>query len=222
MKNIILQHWAGDLRELEKRSQESIREYAEYCGADYQLLRGHVFNSALSLQSQKLAMLNSDFDDYDTVVMMDIDMFRRKGATKNIFTDEKGIGRNFGIQPMLAKNLHKRFPTLGDPNYAYWGGSIYRLEKKIRKKLRSHYNLDDAIKFNNNFNDEGIMHRLAFLAGIKNTQEAYLDRQQWNHSSFDEGVDQAEIIHIRSKIKPGGKKAPKIDNYRSLVERGII
>jgi len=71
-------------------------------------------------------------------------------------------------------------------------------------------------------NDEGIMHRLAFLAGIKNTQEAYLDRQQWNHSSFDEGVDQAEIIHIRSKIKPGGKKAPKIDNYRSLVERGII
>lgn len=222
MKNIILQHWTGNLGELEKLSQESIQEYADYCGADYRLLRGSVFDKSLSSQSQKLAMLTEEFDDYDTVVMMDIDMFRRKGATKNIFTDETGIGRHHGIQPTLVKNLQRRFPFLGDPSYAYWGGSIYRLPREMRQKLRKHYNISEAIQFNNNYNDEGVMHRLAVLAGVKNHKKWYLDRQQWNHSSFDEGVDQAEIIHIRPKVKPGGPKAPKIENYRLLVERGII
>jgi len=222
MKNIILQHWTGELGELEKLSKASIEAYAEECGADYRLLRGSVFDKSLSSQSQKLAMLTEEFDEYDIVVMMDTDMFRRKGATKNIFTDETGVGRHYGIQPTLVKNLQRRFPFLGDPAYAYWGGSIYRLSREMRQKLRKHYNISEAIQFNNNYNDEGVMHRLAVLAGVKNDSKYYLDRQQWNHSSFDEGVEQAEIIHIRPKVKQGGPKRPKIENYRSLVERGII
>ena len=77
MKNIILQHWTGPLGELEKLSSENIKEYAKKCGADYELLRGSQVDVGLSSQSQKMCMLSEKYDDYDTVVMMDADMFFR-------------------------------------------------------------------------------------------------------------------------------------------------
>lgn len=220
MKKIILQHWSGSLGELEKLSSTNIKEYANFCGADYKLLRGAVFNTSVSSQSQKMHMLSEEFDDYDVVVMLDIDMFIRKGCTKNIFTDESGIGRHYNIQESLVQNLAARFPLMCDASYPYWGGSAYRLEKDIRQEFRKHLRLNEMIQFNGNYNDEGIMHRLAVLADFK--EKRYFDRQQWNYSSFDDGVENANIIHIRPKVKPGGPKRPKIENYKALVERGLI
>ena len=86
MKKIILQHWIGELGELEKLSSKNIESYAKYCDADYRLLRG-TFIPGLSPQSQKMHMLNKEFDEYDVVVMMDTDMFTRKGKRKNIWYD---------------------------------------------------------------------------------------------------------------------------------------
>ena len=222
MKKIILQHWSGPLGELETLSSQSIQEYAKFCGADYQLLRGKVFNENLSNQSQKMIMLDERWDEYDVVVMMDTDMFTRKGMTKNIFTDEVGMGRHYNIQETLVKGLAKRFPLLCNAKYPYWGGSCFRLEKDIRKEFRKHLHLHEMMQFNGNFNDEGIMHRCAVLSDFKVKPNIYFDRQQWNYSSFDEGVENANIIHIRPKVKKGGPKKPKIENYRSLVERGLI
>ena len=220
MKNIILQHWTGPLNELEKLSSENIQEYANFCGADYKLLRGTVFNYSLSTQSQKMHMLSEEFDDYDVVVMLDIDMFVRKGCTANIFTDETGIGRHYNIQETLVQKLAQQFPLLCDASYPYWGGSAYRLEKEIRQEFRKHLNLNEMIQFNGNYNDEGIMHRCAVLADYK--KKNYFNKQQWNYSSFDEGVENANIIHIRQKVKQGGSKRPKIENYKALVEKGLI
>lgn len=220
VKNIILQHWTGPLGELENLSVANIKEYAEFCGAEHRLLRGAVFNSGLSSQSQKLYMMNEEFDDYDVVVMMDTDMFVRKGCTANIFTDETGIGRHYNIQETLVKKLAGHFPLLCDASYPYWGGSCYRLEKDLRQEFRKHLHMHEMLQFNGNFNDEGIMHRCAVLSGFK--EKRYFDRAQWNYSSFDDGVDKANIIHIRPKVKQGGPKRPKIENYRALVERGVI
>lgn len=222
MKNIILQHWTGPLSKLEELSVQSMKAYAEFCGAEYQLLRGSVMDQRLSNQSQKIVALTEKFDDYDTVVILDTDMFTRKGMSKNIFTDEKGIGRHYGIQESLVKGLSRTFPHLGNPEYPYFGGSIYRLEKDVRVKLRRHMNMFEMMQFNGNFNDEGIMHRLSVLEKLPINENTYLDRQQWNHSSFDDGVEDAEIIHIRPKVAPKGPKRPKIENYNSLVEKGII
>lgn len=223
MKTIILQHWSGNLGELEKLSTENIKAYADFCGADYRLLKGSVLDARLAPQSQKVYAFNEEFDEYDIVVMMDADMFTRKGMTKNIFTDEKGIGRHYKVQPHLVQSLARRYPLLGDANYPYIGGSIYRLEREIRQKLRPHFHLNEMIQFNNTYHDEGIIHRAFVLAKMKATADTYLDRQQWNCSSFDEDeIHDANIIHIRPKVKPGGPKRPKIENYRSLVERGII
>ena len=220
MKNIILQHWSGPLGELEKLSSANIQEYSKFCGADYKLLRGPVFNYSLSSQSQKMHMLSEEFDDYDVVVMLDIDMFVRKGCIANIFTDETGIGRHYNIQETLVKNLAIRFPLMCDARYPYWGGSAYRLERDIRQEFRKHLRINEMIQFNGNYNDEGIMHRLAVLADFK--EKKYFDRQQWNYSSFDDGVENANIIHIREKVVQGGPKRPKIENYKTLVTKGLI
>jgi hypothetical protein len=222
MKKLILQHWTGELGELEKLSMENIKAYADFCGADYRFLMGNVFNPWLRPECQKIYMLDKTFDDYDVVVMMDMDMFTRKGNTKNIFTDEIGIGRHYKVQPILRAGLAKRLPHLCDERYPYWGGSIYRLERDIRKRLRRHIVDFNMPKFNDNCVDEGIMHHLATMEKLEENFFTYMDRQQWNYSSFDEGVEDAYIIHIRTKIKPGGPKQPKIDNYRALVERGLI
>ena len=138
MKNIILQHYTGELGELEKLSQANIIKYAEFCGAEYQLIQGDLFMKGLTPPCQKVHMLNEVWDEYDYVVMMDIDMFTRKGMTKNIFTDAKGYGRHFGIQDMLHNKIVREFPDLGSLNYPYWGGSIYRLQK-ITSRVKKTY-----------------------------------------------------------------------------------
>ncbi len=226
MKKIILQHWTGPLGELEERSKANIEEYAKFCGADYQLLSGNVFRKHLSAPCQKMIMIDPQIDEYDMVVMMDIDMFTRKGMTKNIFTDDTGIGRHFGIQPSLRQKLYQRFPLLGDTRYPYWGGSIYRLSKDIRKKLRIHMVDWEMDHFNNNYEDEGIMHRLAIKANLKETPDVYLDEDKWNRWSFEENVSDGYIIHVRRKMKnTPGRPSPKQDkilNYRKLVEKGIL
>lgn len=222
MKNIILQHYTGELGELEELSKVNMEAYAKFCGADYHLVRGNVFRPHLSAPCQKMIMLDEQFDEYDIVVMIDIDMFTRKGMKKNIFTDDTGVGRHYGIQETLVKNLHRRFPLLGDPKYPYWGGSIYRLEREIRQRLRAEMVDSEMNMFHNNYEDEGIMHRLAVRANMKVDENTYLTKDLWNRSSFEPNVDSGYIIHIRPKVARGGPKKPKIENYRKLVSQGIL
>jgi len=222
MKNIILQHWQGPINELTQLSVDNISNYAQSLGAEHALLRGPAFRAGLTSPCQKLVMLSAQWDEYDTVVMMDPDMFVRKNIDKDIFRDESGIGRHYGIQKTLVLNLARRFPLLGDPNYAYWGGSIYRLERDMRVRLRQHLRESEFHQFSGNYEDEGIMHRLAVLEGVKNHKAHYLTRDMWNKSSFEEDVEDSYIVHIRTKIKQGGPKQDKIKNYQALVDRGLI
>lgn len=222
MKNIILQHFTGKMGELEKLSYDSLKNYAKFCGAEYKLVRGNVFNKGLSPICQKMIMLDEQWDDYDTVVMVDIDMIVRPGERKNIFTDESGIGRHHGIQTHLRESINRQHPFLTNTEYPYWGGSCYRLNKDIRKEFRKHLHLHEMTQFSGNYNDEGIMHRCAILSNFKEKKGIYFDRQQWNHSSFDIGVENAEFIHIRKKLVAGGAKVEKMVAYKDLVDRGIL
>lgn len=222
MKFLLMQHWNGRLGELEKLSVANMKAYAELCGADYKLVTGLPFGTNYSLQSQKMTALLPEYDDYDIVVMLDTDMFTRVGLIKNIFTEETGIGRHYGIQEVLVQKIAQQFPHLCAASSPYFGGSIYRLEKNIRQEFRKHINDFELLQFNNNYNDEGIMHRLALLSGLEVSDSIYLTRDMWNKSSFEEDVEDSYIVHIRPKVKQGGPKRPKIENYRALVERGII
>ena len=222
MKNIILQHWAGEMDELGTRSSANIAKYAKKLGADYKLLRGNVFRENLSAPMQKLYMLNEIFDSYDVVVMLDIDVFTRKGMEDDIFKDETAVGMVTPCQERLHKSLLRIRPKLTSPNHPYWGGSIYRLEKDLRQRLRAYFNDEDMKQFTGqgNFEDEGTMHRLATLANVEKSRLSGVNK--WSHGSFETGIEKAAIIHIRTKVTPTGPKRDKIINYRDLVTRGII
>jgi hypothetical protein len=221
MKNIILQHWTGRVNKLVSKSRESMESYAKYVGAEYQMIRGDVFMVGLTSPCQKVHMLDKKWDDYDNVLMVDPDMFTVKDLKENVF-EVTGYGRHYNIQETLVRNLQRRFPHLGDPKYPYWGGSIYKFSRELRQRLRKEIVDMEVRQFSGNYEDEGIMHRLAVRAKLPVTGETYLPKDHWNMSSFEEDLSEARFIHIRPKFKQGGPKVDKLDVYKKLVEEGLI
>ena len=85
MKNIILQHFDGKLRELDKLSMDNISAYAKTIGAEYELVQGKPLNENLTSPCQKAYCIDSHWDKYDNVLMLDIDVFIRKFLIEDIF-----------------------------------------------------------------------------------------------------------------------------------------
>ena len=222
-KNIILQHWTGDVNELTKLSVANISKYADKIGAEYKFIQGNVFRPHLSPPCQKIYMLDVVFDEYDNVVMLDPDMFTRKGMNDDIFDKSvTGIGIVTEVQERLVRSMVRQHPTLADINYPYWGGAVRKIDRETRQVLRSHINEKELKHFSGQGQgeDEGIMHRLAILAKLEKQQLP--DKIKWNTGSFVEGIENAALIHIRTKIAPKGPKRTKMENYKMLVEKGLI
>lgn len=223
-KNIILQHFDGELRELDLLSIKNIQSYANRIGAEYELIRGKPFNPELTAPCQKLQMLSTNYDQYDQVLMLDIDMFTVKNLSLNIF-EQPGIGLHEETQTKLHNRLIKTFPSISSKDSPYWGGAIYKLNKDIRIKLRKQLVTSHIWIKNYNklyfFEDEGIMHSLATLAKIKIDKNSYLN-PKWCQGSFYLYPEQAYIIHIRTKMSLFGPKQEKIKNYLTLKNAGVI
>lgn len=223
MTNIIIQHFDGDLRPLDVLSIENIRRYADMIGVEYQLVKGKPFRNHLTSPCQKVYMIQPEWDQYENVLMLDIDMFAPKGMNENIF-QQQGVGLYNPIQQQLHKHLAYGLPLLGSMNAPYWGGAIYKMYVDLRQKLRRGLGGDES--WMNSFNmpyhyeDEGIMHVLATRAKI-NPQGTYLD-PKWCQCSFLPNPKTAGFIHIRTKITPNGPKREKIQNYEALVNEGIL
>lgn len=223
MVNIILQHFDGELRELDKLSMANIQEYADMVGAEYKLITGKPFNPNLTAPCQKVQMIQKEFDHYDNVLMLDIDMFAPKGMTTNIF-EEPGVGMYHTVQKMLHRKLVQQYPLITSAHAPYWGGAIYKMDKKLRVALREADVLSKTWMENFNkpyhFEDEGIFHVLALRAGI-NWRGTFLD-SKWCQCSFLPNPQDAGFIHVRTKITPQGPKREKIVNYQQLVDEGIL
>jgi hypothetical protein len=221
--NIILQHFDGDLRPLDELSIDNIQRYAEMVGAKYQLVRGKPFRKHLTAPCQKVHMIHEEFDEYDQVLMLDIDMFAPNGMEENVF-DLDGIGLYSDTQKRLHRDLASKHPMVASMDTPYWGGAIYKLDLKARQKLRKGLDSDEGwMNYYNKpyqFEDEGIMHTLAFKTGYK-PKNPYLDRK-WCQCSFLPNPEKAGFIHIRTKVTPSGPKREKIENYKELKDKGII
>lgn len=224
MPNIILQHFDGELRDLDKLSMANIQEYAEMVGAEYRLITGKPFRPHLTAPCQKVHMIDEEFDEYDQVLMLDIDMFAPKGITENVF-DLEGVGLYADTQKRLHGNIASRYPLIASRIAPYWGGAIYKMDRDLREKLRGQ--LFGSEGWMNNYNqpyhyeDEGIIHTLAYKAGLYVDSKYVLD-QKWCQCSFLPNPEKAGFIHIRTKITPSGPKREKIENYNALVEQGIL
>ena len=223
MKNLILQHFDGELRELDKLSMSNIQQYAELVGAEYKLITGSPFRGYLTAPCQKVHMLSEEFDEYDNVLMLDIDMFAPIGMNINIF-EQKGVGLYEDVQKRLHRQLVEKYYPLGSLSAPYWGGAIYKMSRPMRQALRTGFKTNDSwmLKFNQpyHFEDEGIMHVLAYRAGFL-SDGMYLNKK-WCQCSFLPNPEKAGFIHIRTKVTPQGPKREKIENYNALVEAGIL
>ena len=218
MRNIILQHFTGKLRPLDKLSVENISAYAERIGVEYQFVEGQVFREHLTPPCQKLHILDEKWDEYDDVLMLDIDMFVTKNLRLNVFKAE-GVGLFADVQKRLKNRLvqHGRIES----ESAYFGGAIYKLTKQQRQSLRDGIPEDNSWMDPYNeayqFEDEGIMSELFHRT---DTQWSNLD-QKWCQDSYMP-EHKAGMIHVRTKIKPEGPKREKIDNFYDLQMRGVI
>jgi|TARA_R110000822_G_scaffold48453_3_gene127597 hypothetical protein len=222
MKNIIMQHYEGpNMPDYMIASVANINAYAERCGAEYKLLDGFPFSKQLNFICQKLAVLNEEYDEYDNIVIVDTDMYERKGQTENIF-DVEGIGMRNELQTMLHKKLTQKYPLLTFENGPYWGGAIWKFTRAQRILLRNQIIENEMIPFNNDYNDEGIVHRIATLAGIKQEGTTLPGGFKWCHCSYRPGVEQAAMIHIRPKTTPEGNKRPKEETWKKFIDRGLI
>jgi hypothetical protein len=222
-KNIILQHFDGELRELDKFSIENIKAYANLIGADYELITGKPFRAHLTSPCQKVHMLDERFDKWENVLMLDIDMFAPKNMKTNVF-NEVGVGMHNDIQVMLHGKIARAYSSIASLSAPYWGGAIYKMNRSMRQTLRSNLGKDESWMENYNkgyhFEDEGIMHTLAFKSGL-GEKDMYINKK-WCQCSYLPHPEKAGFIHIRTKVTPSGPKREKIENYNELVERGII
>lgn len=225
MKNIILQHFDGKLGELEELSVKNISQYAESINAEYRLIRGKPFRDHLTPACQKVYMIDEEFDEYDKVCMVDIDMFTPLKMKENIF-EHNGIGLYEEIQKKLHRRLANDYSVIASMGKPYWGGAIYNMDRNVRQKLRSALGGDETWmeKYNKkyNFEDEGIFHTLSVLSSIRIPEsERYLDRR-WCQCSFLPSPQKAYFIHVREKVTPRGPLQEKIKNYKLLKNNGIV
>ena len=211
--NIILQHWTGEMDELGLLSSANIKRYAERIGAEYRLLRGNVFNPNLTPPCQKIYMLAAEFDGYENMLMVDMDMFAVKDLAENVF-EVPGTGLFSSYTQRIFNRCLEQHPKHTDKRFAYWGGAIYKMGLELRRKLRAHLPGADIGRFSHSFHDEGIIHHLAMKAGI--TQDRMPDR--WCQCSYLPNPENAAMIHVRTKVTPKGPNRSKMENYRALHE----
>jgi hypothetical protein len=95
MKNIIYQYWKGPLKPGVLYSTKLMKEYADRIGAEYR------FDHNVTIASKTVdvdiyyepanPLIDTSFDEYDNVALVDIDVFPVEGLTENLFdqlTDE--------------------------------------------------------------------------------------------------------------------------------------
>jgi hypothetical protein len=189
-------------------------------GAEYLFLEGNVFSENLSPPMQKLFMLDKKFDEYDTVVMLDADMFTKSGLAENLL-EQPGIGVSGYTQRRLKWKHLRTFSGLIHWRYPYWNGSLWKLTLKQRQMFRRNINKVDLQKYSNGrLEDEGVMHQLArhskFSGGVLPGGE------KWAMSSWWDNLEDGAMFHIRPRVRKKGPKRSKLENLRTLVDRGLI
>lgn len=216
--NIILQHFTGKLRPLDKLSIENISKYAQRIGVEYQFVEGQVFREHLTPPCQKAFILDEKWDDYDNVLMLDIDMFATRNLYENVFKSE-GVG----LFAETQQRLKQRLVELGriKPSDGYWAGAFYKLTREQRIALRAAIpENDEWMDLYNKpyfYEDEGIISEL-----FSKTQTPWKNAdRKWQQDSYLP-THTAGMIHIRTKITPQGPKREKIENFYDMQLKGIL
>lgn len=189
--NIILQHWDGAMPEWAILAEKTVRLYAAAIGADYELVKGMPMGKVHGPNSQKLVYLDPKYDQYDQVLMLDMDTIATN-IHANVF-DRPEIGvlhdramKGTSRTPGAGPSLYKR------GSHVFFGNFI-KLNKDQRVELRKHANWDLFAKavVDHYSGDEIILHYLLHKSGI-------LDGTKFTDICMRCDGTSADDIHFRS------------------------
>ena len=138
--NIILQHWNGPLPEWARVAKTTMERYANWNGCDYQLVTGHPLGEKLGPNPQKLVYVQEEYDRYDKVLMLDMDMIATSSYV-DVFKRPE-----IGVLHSRAMNGTSRTPgsapelfTLGMPIFF---GNYIMTTREQRIAMREHADWD--------------------------------------------------------------------------------
>jgi hypothetical protein len=136
MANIILQHWNGPLPEWAQIAKRSVEKYAEVIGCQYELVTGHPLGEALGPNPQKLVYVTEKYDEYDKVLMLDMDVMATNVYANAFDRPEIGVLHDRAMKgksrtPGSAPELF----TLGMPIFF---GNYIMTQRQQRIKMREH------------------------------------------------------------------------------------
>lgn len=175
MKNIIYQYWQGDLKPGVVYSCKLMEEYAKRIGAEYRfdhnkIIAGKVCNVPIYYEPAN-PLIDDSFDEYDHVMLVDVDVFPVEGLTENIF--EQLDGEDVGIcteplQPMLRQ--HYNVAGITNTNDVSWA-------KLLKQKWNIDYSYDNEKR------------PMVYNTGVVVITKEGLQKMKKNWPSFQEYID---------------------------------
>lgn len=136
MNNIILQHWNGPLPEWARLAKKSIELYADKIGCKYQLIEGYPLGQELGPNPQKLVYINDEYDQYEKVLMLDMDVIATN-VYRNVF-DQTEIGVLHDRAMKGESRTPKAAPELFEIGVPIFFGNYIMTTKEQRVKMRDY------------------------------------------------------------------------------------
>lgn len=125
MRNLIYQFWQGNPPYYAKVSSNQIKAYADYVDADYRcdINKPFLNGSNTNYMNCLRPIYDADFEKYDNVLFLDMDIFVKENAKENIFdVNVNGIGM---VQEKLQLDLREKSTSaINTINDKAWASKI--------------------------------------------------------------------------------------------------
>mgnify|MGYP003626170328 FL=1 len=166
--NIILQHYDGDLPDWAVIARDSVKNYAEKIGVEYELVIGNPMGKVHGAHTQKLVYIKEKYDKYDQTIMLDMDICATKHSNNVFDVPRIGVLHDRAMQgtsrtPGAAPNLYKK----GAPCFF---GNVIKLHKEQRIALREVWEREEQFiadsVVDHYSGDEIVLHYLFHKSGI--------------------------------------------------------
>ena len=147
MKNIIYQYWKGDMKPGVEYSCKLMKEYADRIGAEYKFdfnktIAGNVVNVPIYYEPAN-PLVDDSFDEYDNVMLCDVDVFPTEGLSDNIFDLLDGEDAGICTEPKqpyfrtiyasggITSEIDKRWVDVCNKHW----GVVYPVDEKKRPEV---------------------------------------------------------------------------------------
>lgn len=175
--NIILQHYDGFQPVWALAAEKTVRNYASEVGAIYEFVQGLPCGKEAGPYAQKLHMLDEKFDEFDQVLMLDMDVIATN-VYDNIF-DIPQIGVLHSRAMKNPESVNQGDDWKINPLYKQgkplFFGSVIKLDRDMRIKMRKHLDWDyfNYVVKNQYGSDELIMHYCLHKSGVLEDKSFY-------------------------------------------------